>query len=486
MTHILALDLGTTSTRAVVFDDTNNIVASHSESLTLSSPQPGYEEQDAMDLVQKTIQCAQACLQKANLPTSDIAALGMTNQRETTVIWDADSGQPLQHAIVWKDSRTHEWCKQNKSDYAQAELQAINGCPLAPYFSASKIRWLLDRNAHTNYRIGTLDCFLLWHLTGGKQYATDISNASRTALLDCQQGEWSDACLEFFNIPRDILPAVMKTADDFGATEPALFGGAIAIRAMIGDQQAALVGQHCLKPGQVKCTYGTGSFLMVNTGEQFLPQENLIATVAYEIGDTRYYGQEGGGFCAGSMLEWLKTNFQLFDQSSEINELVKTTTDNGGVYLIPAFSGLGAPYWTDKIGAELGGLTLATTGTHILRATLEAIANQSWDICQAMPIEIESIRIDGGVANSDWICQYLADITGKSVIRPENSHWITALGAAQMARFSLANSIIPESQWPIRDEVRQFQNKNKSSRKQTYQHWKEAIARYCNIKDSTD
>lgn len=477
----LALDLGTTSTRAVIFDEKNNIVCSHSEPIKLNSPKPGFEEQDPMKLVDKTILCVQTCLKNAKITAADIAAMGITNQRETVVAWDSKTGQPFCPAIVWKDSRTQDWCKKHKADYDKAQLQQINGCPLSPYFSATKIRWLLDHCGYKKPLIGTLDCFLLWHLTGGKTFATDITNASRTALLDCKNGQWSEACLSFFNIPSGLLPNIMKSADDFGETDPALFDGPIAIRGILGDQQAALLGQNCTQAGMVKCTYGTGSFLMMNTESEFLPQDNLIATVAYEVGDTRHYTLEGGGFSANSMLHWLRNNFQLYQKTDEIDALVETTDNNMGVYIIPAFSGLGAPYWVDTIGAEIGGLTLATKGKHILRATLEAIANQSLDICNAMQAQsIPHIGIDGGVSNNNWICQYLADLVDAPVIRPTGGQWMTALGAAQIARLGAKKITLNKLATSTEDCITFAPSSKQPDNQNTYSKWKAQVTRYCN------
>jgi glycerol kinase len=481
MEYTLALDLGTTSTRAVVFAADNTIISSHSEPLQLSSPQPGWEEQDPMELVEKTVVCAKHCLEKAKLSAADIAAIGITNQRETVVAWDPETGKPLYPAIVWKDSRAQSWCKEHQGAYKKAQLQQINGCPLSPYFSATKIRWLLDNCSNKKPLIGTLDCYLLWHLTGGKVFATDISNASRTALLDCKNGTWSDDCLSFFNIPSDLLPTIMKSADNFTETSASLFGSPIPIRGMIGDQQAALVGQGCTQAGDLKCTYGTGSFLMMNTESEFLPQDDLIATVAYEAGNVRHYALEGGGFSAGSMLNWLQETCKLFDKPADIDGLLAKTNSNAGTYIIPAFSGLGAPYWTDHIGAEVGGLTLASKSQHILRAAMEAIANQSWDIVQAMQSHskqpTKTMRIDGGVANSNWLCQYLADLVDTPVSRPASSQWVTALGAAQMARLG-ANRIklgdISDSTGSVFHP-----SAEKATTQHAYQVWEKAVRRYC-------
>lgn len=486
MPLILALDIGTTSTRAVIFDDDNQIIACHSEAVTLASPQACHEEQDAIELINKTICCAQHCLKKSKLTAKDITAIGITNQRETIVAWDSQTSQPIYPAIVWKDSRTQSWCDENKASYEGKQLQQINGCPLSPYFSAPKINWLLSHCkqadnllAQNKLRIGTLDCFLLWHLTGGSTYATDISNASRTALLDCKQGSWDKDCLSFFAIPENLLPSILKTADTFGETTKELFGNPIPICGMLGDQQAALVGQNCLEPGMSKCTYGTGLFVMTNTTTKFLPKDNLIATVAYEVGDKRTYGLEGGGFSAASMLNWLQKNFGLFENPKDIDTLINTTESNLGVYLIPAFSGLGAPYWTERVGAELGGLTLATEGPHILRATLEAIANQSWDICQAMGA-LSAVRVDGGVANNDWICQYLADIANTTITRPKNAQWMTALGAAQMAR--LGAGLTMQQHGQAMDDFTPSSKRNKHC--DSYAQWKKQIGRYVTAEES--
>jgi glycerol kinase len=441
VTALLAIDQGTSSTRVILFDREGNRLASAQRELPQHYPQPGWVEHDAERILEDTLACVRDALRAAQLGASGIAAIGITNQRETTVIWERATGKPIHRAIVWQDRRTAEFCRrhQERSEW----LNRKTGLLLDPYFSATKIAWLLDNVTGARHRaeagelaFGTIDTWLLWHLTGGKVHATDATNASRTALFDIGRQQWDEELLDFFRIPRALLPQVRDSAADFGTTLPGLFGGAIAIGGVAGDQQAATFGQACFAPGMIKSTYGTGCFMVPNTGSELkLSRHRLLSTIAYRLKGQPVYALEGSIFVAGAAVKWLRDELHLIHSAAESETLAASIEDTGGVYLVPAFTGLGAPWWDPEARGALLGLTRDTGIAHIARATLEAVAYQTRDLLGAMaqdavaPVEL---RVDGGMVVNDWLVQNLADMLRVAVIRPAIVE-TTARGAAFLA-----------------------------------------------------
>lgn len=440
--HILSIDQGTTSTRSLIFDAARQVVASAQQEFAQHYPADGWVEHDAEDIWRDTLATAQGALGKAGMRADDIAAIGITNQRETVVLWDRATGKPLHRAIVWQDRRTAQICAQLHAAGHEALVQERTGLLLDPYFSATKLAWLLDTIPGARARaeagelaFGTVDCFLLWRLTEGREHKTDITNASRTLLFDIQKQRWCPDLLALFRVPAAILPQVCQSADDFGVTY--LLGGAIPIRGMAGDQQAALVGQSCLAPGQAKITYGTGGFMLMNTGESLTrSRSRLLTTVAYRIDGVTHYAMEGSLFVAGAAIKWLRDGLGIIVEARQTQEMAARLPDNGGVYMVPAFVGLGAPHWCTEARGMLTGLTFDSGPAHIARAALESVAFQTADLVCAMQDDgagaLAALRVDGGMAANDWFCQFLADILDIVVERPANLE-TTALGAAMLA-----------------------------------------------------
>ncbi len=436
--HIVAIDQGTTSTRAILFDETGKPLASSQREFPQHYPEHGWVEHDPEDIWRDTLAVVKEVL------TDETVAFGIANQRETIVLWDRETGKPLHNAIVWQDRRTAEFCRQLKADGHEDAIRAKTGLLLDPYFSATKLGWLLDnvdgaRAAAERGELaaGTIDSFLLWRLTGGKVHATDITNAGRTMLCDIHTGDWDSGLLDLFDIPESLLPDIRGNAEIYGETDPALFGRAIPIAGMAGDQQAALIGQACFEPGMVKSTYGTGCFLLLNTGTEAVSSDNrLLTTPAYRIGDRTAYALEGSIFVAGAAIKWLRDKLGIITDAAESEEIARTVPDDHGVTLVPAFTGLGAPHWEPDARGLITGMTLDTTADHIVRATLESIAFQTRDLVDAMRAdgadEPQTLRIDGGMAQNGWFAQFLSDVLEAPVERPE-SHETTALGAAYLA-----------------------------------------------------
>ena len=439
---ILAIDQGTTSTRALIFDASRKVLASAQQEFAQHYPADGWVEHDAEDIWRDTLATAQGALAKAGLTGADIAAIGITNQRETVVLWDRTTGRPLHRAIVWQDRRTAEVCAQLRAQGHEALVQERTGLLLDPYFSATKLAWLLDtipgardRAEAGELAFGTIDSFLLWRLTEGREHKSDITNASRTLLFDIQRQVWCPDLLALFRVPAAVLPQVCDNTADFGETR--LLGGQIAICGMAGDQQAALVGQSCLAPGQAKITYGTGGFMLLNTGEVLTRSHSrLLTTVAYRINGVTHYAMEGSLFVAGAAIKWLRDGLGILVEARQTQDMAAKLPDNGGVYMVPAFVGLGAPHWCPEARGMLTGLTFASGPAHIVRAALESVAFQTADLVAAMAADgagkLASLRVDGGMAANDWFCQFLADILGIGVERPANLE-TTALGAAMLA-----------------------------------------------------
>ena len=444
MSHILAIDQGTSSSRAVIFNQDAEPLATAQQEFKQYYPQPGWVEHNAMEIWQSQAGVVKKVLQQAKLKPADIAGIGITNQRETTVIWDRKTGVPIHNAIVWQDRRTADICDRLKNAGHEPTIQAKTGLLLDPYFSATKIKWLLNNIEGARKRaekgelaFGTVDTWLAWNLTRGNLHITDVSNASRTLLFNIEELCWDEELLELFDIPCSLLPAVKTSSEVYGLTEHPGIGSGMPIAAIAGDQQAALFGQLCLSPGMAKCTYGTGSFLMMNTGkDKVSSHRRLLTTVAWQIGSELSYALEGSVFMGGAIIQWLRDGIQLLDKASDVEELAASVSDNGGVYFVPALTGLGAPHWNPYARGAIYGITRGTTQAHIARAALESIAYQVDDLLEAMKLDyagnITELRIDGGAAGNDLMAQFQADISGIRIARPQNLE-TTALGAAFLA-----------------------------------------------------
>ena len=446
-THLIAIDQGTTSTRAIVFDGALRPVASASEELRQIYPQPGWVEHDPEEIWSAAVSTVRAAMAKAGVEAKDIAGLGITNQRETTIVWDRATGKPIANAIVWQDRRTAEVCERLRAEGHEAMVAAKTGLLCDPYFSASKIAWLLDHVEGARAKaeagrlaFGTVDSFLLWRLTGGAAHLTDVTNASRTMLFDIARGEWDEGLRALFRIPPSMLPATADNARDFGSSVPALFGGAIRVLGMAGDQQAATIGQGCFFPGMMKATYGTGCFALLNTGDKPVPSRHrLLTTIAYQIDRKRVFALEGSIFVAGAAVQWLRDGLGLIRQASEVNALAAKANPAERVYLVPAFVGLGAPYWDARARAALFGLTRNSGAPEIAKAALESVGYQTRDLIEAMRADWPEmagavLRADGGMTASEPGMQFLADILGCPVDLPAFPE-TTALGAAYLAGY---------------------------------------------------
>jgi glycerol kinase len=442
--YVLALDQGTTSTRAIAFDGEARAAMSARRELPQHYPSSGWVEHDAEDIWRDTLATLREVIAACPGGLAGIAALGITNQRETALIWERSSGVPLQRAIVWQDRRTAGECARLAAQGVEAVVRAKTGLLIDPYFSATKVAWMLDTHAGARERaergelaFGTIDSFLLWRLTGGRVHATDVTNASRTLLFDIRAQRWDEELLRLFRVPRALLPEVRDSSTLYGATDAKLFGAAIPIAGIAGDQQAALVGQACFAPGMAKSTYGTGCFLLLNTGDQALPSaQRLLTTPAYRIGGRMTYALEGSIFVAGAAIKWLRDGLRVVREARETSTLAASVPEDHGVYMVPAFVGLGAPHWDPLARGLICGLTFDSSPAHLARAALESVAYQTLDLTQAMTRDgarrTEAMRVDGGMAANDWFCQFLADILEARVERPAEIE-TTALGAAFLA-----------------------------------------------------
>ncbi len=486
---VLVIDQGTTSTRAVVFDAAGAPVALAQEEFPQIFPRPGWVEHDPQSLWSSALSTAREALLRAGREPASVAAIGVANQRETALVWDRSSGKPLGNAIVWQDRRTANSCAALKADGCEAEVTATTGLLLDPYFSATKIAWLLDafpgaRSAAERGELafGTVDCFLLWRLTKGAIHATDATNASRTLLYDIREGRWDDDMLRLFNVPPAILPEVRDTAADYGVAAREWFGAEIPILALVGDQQSALIGQACVAPGMVKATYGTGGFLLLNTGEAPTPSRNrLLTTIAYQWSGKRAYALEGSIFSAGATVQWLRDGLGIIATAPEAAALAAASDPAQAVYCIPAFAGLGAPHWSSEARALLCGLTRGSTRKEIARAALESVGYQTRDLIEAMRsdagVGVEVIRVDGGMAASDWTMQFLADILAVPVDRPSDLE-STAQGAAFVAGWRAGVYPGPESFAERRRRDRLFEPQMDAPRRERlYRGWREAMRR---------
>lgn len=441
---LLAIDQGTTSSRAMVFDDAGRPMGQAQQELPQHFPQSGWVEHDVEDIWRDTVGVVKGALTNARVAVEEIAALGITNQRETTVIWDRKTGEAVHKAIVWQDRRSAPFCDRLKQEGHEPMVQARTGLLIDSYFSATKIAWLLEnveglraRAERGELAFGTIDCFLLWRLTGGKVHATDATNAARTMLFDIHRQVWDQELLELFGVPASLLPEVYDSNAEFGMTDPSLFGAAIPILGIAGDQQAATVGQACFESGMMKSTYGTGCFALMNTGETALTSTNrLLTTIAYRIDGQTHYALEGSIFVAGAAVQWLRDGLKIISSAGETEGLAKSADAAQNIYVVPAFTGLGAPYWDADARGAIFGLTRATGPAEIARATLEAVCYQTRDLLKAMEADgasgLETLRVDGGMVANNWMLQMLADILGVAVERPVVAE-TTALGAACLA-----------------------------------------------------
>lgn len=441
---ILALDQGTTSSRAILFNHSGEIKYVSQKDFEQIFPTPGWVEHDPNEIWSSQISVAAESIAKAGISGLEVAAIGITNQRETTIVWDKETGEPIYNAIVWQDRRTSKYCDELKEQGHAEMIKEKTGLVLDAYFSATKLKWILDNVEGARQKaeegklcFGTVDTWLVWKLTRGKMFITDVSNASRTMLLNIHTLEWDNDLLKLFNIPKAILPAVKQSSEIYGETATTLFSTKIPIAGIAGDQQAALFGQMCTTPGMVKNTYGTGCFLLMNTGtEAVSSKNNLLTTVAWKINGEVNYALEGSVFVGGAAIQWLRDGLKIIHSSDQVNELAASVEDNGGVYFVPALTGLGAPHWDQYARGTIVGITRGTTDGHIARATLEGIAFQVYDIVKAMEADSGraslELRVDGGASASDLLMQIQSDLFGFKIIRPKTLE-TTALGAAYLA-----------------------------------------------------
>ena len=442
--YLLALDAGTTSSRAIIFDLCGNIIAMDQLEFPQIFPKEGYVEHNPDDIWNTQLKVAQNAITKAGLHHSDICSIGITNQRETTIVWDKNTGKPIYNAIVWQCRRTSDYCDELRKLGLTEMIREKTGLVLDPYFSATKIKWIVDNVEGARERakkgelcFGTVDSWLIYNLTNKKVHATDYSNASRTMLYNINDLKWDRALLEIFDIPESMLPQVMPSSGIFGYTAPDLFGGSIPVAGVAGDQQAALFGQCCYKPGDAKNTYGTGGFLLMNTGENPVFSKNgLVTTIAWGLNGKVYYALEGSVFICGAAVQWLRDGLGLVENAAQTEEIASTVSDSGGVYFVPAFVGLGAPYWDPYARGSISGLTRGTTRAHIVRAVLDSMAFQTYDVLALMQSEsgitFDALNVDGGASANNLLLKIQADLLGKKVLRPSCIE-TTALGAAYLA-----------------------------------------------------
>ncbi len=428
--YILSFDQGTTSSRAIVFDKKGSIISVAQKEFTQIFPQPGWVEHDANEIWSTQLGVAAEAITKAGLTVKDMAAIGITNQRETTVVWDRNTGMPIHNAIVWQDRRTAEFCDRLKTAGKHQLIQQKTGLVIDAYFSATKVKWILDhvegardKAAKGELCFGTVDSWLVWKLTNGQVHVTDVSNASRTMLFNIHSLQWDHELLEIFNVPASMLPQVKSSSEIYGYTQNILTAHHIPIAGIAGDQQAALFGQMCTQPGMVKNTYGTGCFMLMNTGEKAVPSSNnLLTTVAWQINGVTHYALEGSVFIAGAVVQWLRDGLKIIRTAAEVETLASEVEDSGGVYVVPAFAGLGAPYWNQHARGTIVGITRGTSGAHFARAALDSIAYQTMDVLKAMEadsgISIKELRVDGGATANNLLMQFQSDMLQTKVVRP--------------------------------------------------------------------
>ena len=457
--YILSFDQGTTSSRAIVFDRNGAIISVAQKEFSQIFPQPGWVEHDANEIWSTQLGVAAEAITKAGLTVKQIAAIGITNQRETTVVWDKETGQPIHNAIVWQDRRTADLCDALRKEGKDRFIQQKTGLVIDAYFSATKVKWILDHVAGARAKanngelcFGTIDTWLLWKLTNGKVHATDVSNASRTMLFNIHSLSWDEELLKIFDVPAAILPEVRSSSEVYGETQNILTAHNIPIAGIAGDQQAALFGQMCTHPGMVKNTYGTGCFMLMNTGEKAVPStNNLLTTVAWKVNGVTQYALEGSVFIAGAVVQWLRDGLKIIRSSAEVEAMANEVESSDGVYLVPAFAGLGAPYWNQHARGTMVGITRGTTAAHMARAALESIAYQTMDVLKAMEadsgISIKELRVDGGATANNLLMQFQSDILNCKVVRPVVTE-TTALGAAYLAGLAVGY-------WKNMEEIQQ-------------------------------
>lgn len=485
--YILSFDQGTTSSRAIIFDKKGSIIATAQKEFTQIFPQPGWVEHDANEIWSTQLGVATEAVLKANLTINDIAAIGITNQRETTVVWDRKTSQPVYNAIVWQDRRTAAYCDQLKKDGSAQTIHEKTGLVTDAYFSGTKVKWILDNVDGARARaekgdlcFGTIDSWLLWKLTNGQVHATDVSNASRTLLYNIHTLQWDTDLLKLFNIPSSMLPEVRSSSEVYGKTQNLLTAASIPVSGIAGDQQSALFGQMCTQPGMVKNTYGTGCFMLMNTGTRpVTSKNNLLTTIAWKVNGKVEYALEGSVFIGGAVVQWLRDGLHIIQSSPDIEALAQKVEDNGGVYFVPAFTGLGAPYWNQHARGMIAGLTRGTTDAHIARAAVESIAYQSMDLLSAMEADaglpIKEVRVDGGATVNNQLMQFQSDILNTAVIRPRVTE-TTALGAAYLAGLAVGF-------WNNIDELQQYWQSDRAftpamsaeTREDLKKNWKRAV-----------
>ncbi|MBC7903203.1 MAG: glycerol kinase GlpK [Gemmatimonadaceae bacterium] len=485
--YMLSLDQGTTSSRAIIFDRKGAMVATAQKEFTQFFPKPGWVEHDPNEIWSTQLGVAAEVIAKAGLTVKDIAAIGITNQRETTVVWDRDTHQPVYNAIVWQDRRTADYCDQLKKDGSSAKIREKTGLVTDAYFSGTKVRWILenvegarDKAQKGELCFGTIDSWLLWKLTNGAVHATDVSNASRTMLYNIHSLQWDQELLSLFGIPDNMLPEVRSSSEVFGHTQNLLTSASIPVAGIAGDQQSALFGQMCTAPGMVKNTYGTGCFMLMNTGAKPVnSNNNLLTTIAWKINGEVQYALEGSVFIGGAVVQWLRDGLHIIQRSSDVEALASGVDDNGGVYMVPAFTGLGAPYWDQRAQGTIVGITRGSTDAHIARAAIESIAFQSMDLLRAMEADaglpILEVRVDGGATVNNQLMQFQSDILNTGVVRPQITE-TTALGAAYLAGLAVGF-------WKSIDELQQYWQKDRifspvmqdEQRNELTRNWKRAV-----------
>ena len=490
MSFILAIDQGTTSTRSIIFDKNLKVVSSAQEEFTQHFPQSGWVEHNPKDLLTTTIDTCKLALNQKSINPKKIAAIGITNQRETTLVWDKNTGEPIYNAIVWQDRRTAAHCEKLRKDGLEKRVTEITGLLLDPYFSSTKLAWILDNVDGARSKVekgsllfGTVDSYLIWHLTGRKRHITDATNAARTMLFDIRKGAWSAEMCDILNIPITILPEVCDCAADFGMTSPEIFGASISIKGVAGDQHAATLGQACFQPGMMKSTYGTGCFALLNTGDTIVHSHNrMLTTIGYQLEGKTTYALEGSIFIAGAVVQWLRDGLKILAKASETGDLAKLSDSSQNLILVPAFTGLGAPYWNADCRGAIYGLTRNSGPADFARAALESVGFQTRDLLEAMISDWQGgtkggvLRVDGGMSASDWSMQFLSNILNASVDRPEVLE-TTAMGAAWLA--GMYAGVYPKQDefaktWSL--EKRFLPEMDDGLRERRYEDWKSAVA----------
>ncbi len=487
--YVLALDQGTTSSRAILFDSNGNMVGMVNQEFPQIYPRPGWVEHDPYDILESQVSVAKKLLRMVNVEPNQIAAIGITNQRETTIVWDKKTGKPVYNAIVWQCRRTASMCDELKAQGLTDLIKRKTGLVIDAYFSATKLKWILQNVPHVlekakngEIAFGTVDSWLIWNLTGGKVHATDVSNASRTMLFNVSDLCWDEELLDMFGVPRSVLPQVFPSSHIYGVTDKDIFGVEIPIASDIGDQQAALFGQMCVRPGMVKNTYGTGCFILMNIGDRpIFSRSGLLTTVAWKLKDEVSYALEGSVFIAGAAIQWLRDELRMVESAQETEQIALSVPNSAGVYVVPAFVGLGAPYWDMYARGAIFGLTRGSKKEHIVRAVLESIAYQTRDVvevmCEECQTELKTLRVDGGASKNNFLMQFQADILNVPVERPKVNE-TTALGAAYLAGLAVnywESMEQIESQWQL--DRKFVPNMDEREREELYKGWRRAVER---------